>query len=230
MQIHQLFPLAVAQEKLTINETERAEMSQFIYDNQNKSQPQAQQNSFAWTGDTNASEFLFSEPLFQNLAKQIGDSIKSYLAGMSINVELLDFYFQRSWATVSYQNQNIALHDHAQSNISFAFFLKKPANSGGTLFQCNDLPNEIAKDIFNQDKYNLGLIKQTNAFNAKHALIDAEQDTLLIFPSKALHSTTQNLSAEPRISIAGDVTIMLKESGKFEHIMPNFKYWTPFHN
>ena len=31
-----------------------------------------------------------------------------------------------------------------------------------------------------------------------------------------------------RISISGDVTIMLKDSNGFEHLMPNFENWTKF--
>ena len=35
-----------------------------------------------------------------------------------------------------------------------------------------------------------------------------------------------NKSGKSRISISGDITIMLKNSDGFEHLMPNFKYWT----
>ena len=37
-----------------------------------------------------------------------------------------------------------------------------------------------------------------------------------------------NKSGQPRVSISGDVTIMLKDSKGFEHLMPNFKNWTKF--
>ena len=51
---------------------------------------------------------------------------------------------------------------------------------------------------------------------------------LLIFPSKTPHATLPNKSNSPRISISGDITIMLKNSEGFEHLMPNFKNWTKF--
>ena len=37
-----------------------------------------------------------------------------------------------------------------------------------------------------------------------------------------------NKSDQVRISISGDITIMLKDSKGFEHLMPNFNNWTKF--
>ena len=37
-----------------------------------------------------------------------------------------------------------------------------------------------------------------------------------------------NKSGQVRISISGDITIMLKNSEGFEHLMPNFSNWTKF--
>lgn len=224
MKVHQLFPLAVAHDRIQIEEHERQALIDHIIQGYQQSGGDASK-SFSWTGDTNGQEFLFSHPLFDNLARQISEKLKQYLKRLEINVDLLDLYYQRSWATVSYQGQKIALHDHAQSNFSFAYFLKKPKDSGGTMFRCPEQPNELAKDMFNEDKYRLGLIGQVSAFNSKQAILDAEQDSILIFPSKALHSTMPNQSTEPRISLAGDVTMMLKEPQGFEHIMPNYRYW-----
>ena len=59
-------------------------------------------------------------------------------------------------------------------------------------------------------------------------MFDVEQDSIIIFPSKTPHATLPNNSGHPRISISGDVTIMLKDSKGFEHLMPNFKNWTKF--
>ena len=57
---------------------------------------------------------------------------------------------------------------------------------------------------------------------------DLEQDSIIIFPSKTPHATAPNNSGQTRISISGDVTIMLRDSKGFEHLMPNFKNWTKF--
>ena len=50
----------------------------------------------------------------------------------------------------------------------------------------------------------------------------------IIFPSKTPHATVPNKSGSPRISISGDISIMLKDSKGFEHLMPSFSNWTKF--
>lgn len=225
MQIHQLFPLAIAQDTISVNDADRKAMANAINE-MRKANPQQSKNH-AWTGDTQGAEFLFSDPLFKPVAAQIADKVKAYLQALAVNTELLDLYYQRSWATLTQAEQNIAFHTHAQSNISFAFYLVKPENAGGILFSCRNPQNEIAQDIFNRDKYERSLITGNNPLNAKQVALDPPQDTLVIFPSKTPHATMPNKSGKSRISLSGDITIMLKNSNGFEHLMPNFANWTP---
>ena len=147
---------------------------------------------------------------------------------MEINTKLLDIYYQRSWATYTKNKQSINFHTHAQSNISFAYYLLKPPKSGGIIFRSNELQNEIAKNIFTNSKIEKSLINKPNVYNSDKSVFDLEQDSIIIFPSKTPHATIPNKSKSPRISISGDVTIMLKDSKGFEHLMPNFKNWTKF--
>ena len=145
---------------------------------------------------------------------------------MEINSDLLDIYYQRSWATFTDSDQQINFHTHSQSNISFAYYLLKPENSGGIIFKSNELQNEIAKNIFTSTKIDKSLINQANIYNSDKSMFDPIQDSIFIFPSKTPHATLPNKSGFPRISISGDVTIMLKDSKGFEHLMPNFKNWS----
>ena len=104
----------------------------------------------------------------------------------------------------------------------------KPKNSGGIIFKSHELQNEIAKNIFTTSKIEKSLINKANAYNSDKSVFELYQDSIIIFPSKTPHATTPNQSGEPRISISGDISIMLKDSDGFEHIMPNFKNWTKF--
>tara|TARA_B100000989_G_scaffold295766_1_gene277474 strand:+ start:242 stop:892 length:651 start_codon:yes stop_codon:yes gene_type:complete len=185
-----------------------------------------EKNKYAWTGDTKGHEFLFSNDIFKNLSKKISISINNYLNALDINSDLLDIYYQRSWATFTEDKQSINFHTHSQSNISFAYYLLKPTDSGGIIFKSNELQNEIAKNIFTSSKLEKSLIKKASAYNSDRSLFDLEQDSIIIFPSKTPHATAPNKSGKPRISISGDVSIMLKDSSGFEHLMPNFKNWT----
>ena len=227
MKIFNLFPLTVMQDTINIKDEERN-----ILINEIKKMTEKKNNKkktdFAWTGDTKGHEFLFSNNLFKNLSIKISNAILKYLQALEVNTELLDIYYQRSWATFTENDQSINFHTHSQSNISFAYYLLKPPKSGGIIFRSNELPNEIAKNIFTSSKLEKSLIKKPNPFNSDRSMFDLDQDSIIIFPSKTAHATAPNNSQQPRISISGDVTIMLKDSEGFEHLMPNFKNWTKF--
>ena len=227
MQIFNLFPLTVIKDKISMENKERdilvneiKKMKEISYSKKN--------SSYAWTGDINGHEFLFSSDLFKNLSRKISNVIIEYLKNLEINVGYLDIYYQRSWATYTENEQSINFHTHSQSNISFAYYLLKPKNSGGIIFKSNELQNEIAKNIFTSSKLEKSLINKANAFNSDRSMFDLEQDSIIVFPSKTPHATSPNRSGLPRISISGDISIMLKESKGFEHLMPNYTNWTKF--
>ncbi len=227
MQIINLFPLTIVKEKILIQENEREQLVNEIKKMKQQDNEQ-QQNSNAWTGDTKGYEFLFSNKLFSDLSKKISKVIIDYLKTLEINTSLLDIYYQRSWATFTENEQSINYHTHSQSNISFAYYLLKPKGSGGIIFRSNELQNEIAKNIFTSSKLEKSLINKANAFNSDKSMFDLDQDSIIIFPSKTPHATMPNKSGLPRISISGDISIMLKESKGFEHLMPNFNKWKKF--
>ena len=227
MNIFNLFPLTVLQSKIYVEDEERKILINEI--NKMKHQDDKEKtSSYAWTGDTNGHEFLFSNNLFKNLSNQISSVIIEYLKTLEINTEYLDIYYQRSWATYTEDEQSINFHTHSQSNISFAYYLLKPNNSGGIIFKSNELQNEIAKNIFTNSKLEKSLINKPNPYNSDRSMFDLEQDSIIIFPSKTPHATVPNRSGLPRISISGDISIMLKDSKGFEHLMPNFSNWTKF--
>tara|TARA_Y200000002_G_scaffold364872_1_gene354246 strand:+ start:586 stop:1266 length:681 start_codon:yes stop_codon:yes gene_type:complete len=220
-----LFPLTVAQDNINIDEKQRDLLINEITKMQSVHN---NQSPYAWTGDTKGYEFLFEIKLFKNLANKISASIIKYLQLLEINTNLLDIYYQRSWATYTKNEQNINFHTHSQSNISFAYYLLKPKDSGGIIFRSNELQNEIAKNIFTNSKLEKSLINKPNAYNSDRSIFDLEQDSIIIFPSKTPHATMPNKSGQVRISISGDITIMLKNSKGFEHLMPAFSNWTKF--
>ncbi len=225
MNVYNLFPLTVFQDNLIIQEEERHTLVNKIKNMKNEN-AETKKSSFAWTGDTKGHEFLFSNKIFQNLSSKISNSIIKYLKLLEINTDLLDIFYQRSWATYTDNEESINFHTHSQSNISFAYYLLKPSNSGGIIFRSNELQNEIAKNIFTSSKIEKSLINKPNAYNSDKTVFDLKQDSIIIFPSKTPHATAPNKSGLPRISISGDVTIMLRDSKGFEHLMPNFKNWT----
>ena len=48
--------------------------------------------------------------------------------------------------------------------------------------------------------------------NTPNADVHIKEDDIVIFPSKARHSTIPNQTQNPRISISGDITIISQNS------------------
>ena len=217
-------PFSVFKDVININNSQKAIMIKRILDIKNSNQ----NNNSAWTSDINGEQFLLRNKFFRKLYKEIGTKVKEYASTLNINIEMIDFYMHRSWATVCDKNEYLNPHKHWQSNISFAYYLKKPQNSGNIVFSFNENPNEIADKLFSHDKLKKGLLSDINNLNQTVFEIDAMEDEIVIFPSKTAHSTMRNLSNEDRISISGDISIMLKNSNEFEHLLPNPNLWQRF--
>ena len=53
-------------------------------------------------------------------------------------------------------------------------------------------------------------LKNIDHRNTPNIDLFVEEDDIVIFPSKTKHATISNITEDPRISISGDVIIMLK--------------------
>jgi uncharacterized protein (TIGR02466 family) len=220
-----LFPLSVFQDKILLSQDEKKELIDYIFKTENESPNTGKiSKDDAWLGDTKGHEFLLKNSKFTKLEKLISEKIKLYTEMLDINSNKLDFYYQRSWATITKTDERIKPHAHVQSNISFAYYLHKPKNSGDLRFNI-DPQNEFATGLFSGENIGLGLLKKVNLRNTSNADVNIHEDDIIIFPSKTRHSTIPNQSEKPRISISGDVTIMLKDSLGYEKIMPHYSNW-----
>ena len=219
-----LFALSVYRRQLEIDPDYRAQLSRRVLEMEC---PQPESES-AWLGDTAGFEFLFREAEFTSLFSSIGDAVRSYTDALGLNNDRLSFYFQRSWATVSREGQRIFEHAHQQSHLSFAYYLQKPADGGGIYFSVAQHPNEFAAGLFTLSKEELQIIKQPNDRTLNRMYVEPEEGEILIFPSKTLHSTAPNMTAEPRISISADVVVTLKDSSGHETLMPAIENWQQF--
>ena len=226
-EIYDLFPLSVVKDKILLSSSDKKELTELIFGIEKETKDINKNQYTAWLGDTRGHEFLFKNPKFYNLAELVEKKIKTYSKLLHINNEKLEFYHQRTWATITRKTERIHLHSHDQSNISFAYYLLKPENSGDIRFAV-DPQNEIAKGLFDQTKLNLGLLDEYDKRNSTAVDIKVEEDDIIIFPSKTKHSTIPNASDQPRISISGDVCVMLKDSYGHERLMPNYSHWKLF--
>ena len=223
-----LFPLSVFQDKVLLSPDEKKEIIEYIFKIEKEtSNIKKNSKNDAWLGDAQGHEFLFKNSKMHKLSRLISEKIKNYVEMLNIDSKKLDFYFQRSWATITREAERIQPHAHVQSNISFAYYLLKPENSGDLRFTVEP-PNEVSTGIFSHENIKLGLLKKIDMRNTPNADVHIKEDDIIIFPSKARHGTIPNQTKKPRISISGDITLMLKDSFGHEKLMPHYNKWQPF--
>ena len=227
-QFTDLFPLSVFRDSLGVDVAERQRLAEHILADE-QAKPVDVDEETAWLGDTAGHEFLFDAPPFASLFEKIADAVKRYADGIGLQTDRLNFYFQRSWATVSREGQRIFEHAHLQSHISFAYYLQKGPDGGGIYFSVAEHPNELAAGLFTIQKSDDGILSAggcERSLNRRY--IEPVEDEIIIFPSKTLHSTAPNMTATPRISISADVVITLKDSAGHETLMPPVERWKRF--
>ena len=227
MNLINLFPLTILKDKIDISDDEKSLMINEIRDmKKNSKNINYQTKTNAWTGDTQGYEFIHKNVKFQNLFKEISKRIWEYLNCVEIDSKLIDLYIQRSWATISEGNERIKKHRHFQSHISFAFYLKKNKQDSNLVMFDESYKNEIMPGIFRSDTaLQKGIVKKMNPFNVTQAIVNVEENDIIIFPSKTIHSTQPTESNDERISISADIVCIAKDSNLLEMGMPPLNEW-----
>jgi uncharacterized protein (TIGR02466 family) len=223
-----IFPLSIFRDQLELSDDYRRQVVERILEMEGAAQQSKPTAHSAWLGDTQGHEFLFQKKEFGEMFHQIAAKIREYANALGLDTDLIDFYFQRSWATITRRGEWINEHAHEQSNISFAYYLQKPDASGGISFITYNHPNEMSRGIFTPAKANLGFIKQPSMLTWNTVSMDPAEGEIVIFPSKTLHATSASQSDQPRISISADVSMLLRNSRGHETMMPHFSHWRSF--
>ena len=226
-QVFDLFPLSVLKDKILLSANEKQQIINHIFESEKETDNINKRKNDAWLGDTRGHEYLLKHPKMIKLASLIAEKVKAYTEMLSLDNDKLCFFYQRSWATITRTRERIQPHSHDQSNISFAYYPLKPEHSGDIRFIVQP-QNEIAIGLFHQEKLKLGLLKEVNKRNTPNIDLHIEEDDIVIFPSKIKHSTIPNKTENPRISISGDISIMLKDSFGHERLMPHYNNWQQF--
>ena len=228
MNLINLFPLTIIKDKIETSEEDKNVMINEIRDmKKNSKNLRYQTETNAWTGDTQGFEFIHKNKKFKKLFDEIIKRVWEYLNCVEIDSKLVDIYIQRSWATISIGNERIKKHRHFQSHISFAYYLKKNKQDSNFVVFDESYKNEIMPGIFRSDTaLQKGIVKKMNQFNVTQAIVNIEENDIVIFPSKTIHSTQPTQNNDERISISADIVCVAKDSNLLEMGMPPLNEWT----
>jgi uncharacterized protein (TIGR02466 family) len=227
MKVHNFFPLSILQDQIKLTDEEKIHLINDIRIMKSNSQNSDHKlNKASWTGDTQGHEYIYNNPKFSNLFEEIKKKILIYLDFLKIDQDQIETYIQRSWATISVESEVISKHQHLQSHLSFAYYLKKNKDDSNFIIYDDEKKNEFIPGLFgSRTLVQKKLIKQITLATATKISVDIQEDDIVIFPSKTPHSTDQIKTNTERISISGDIVFLAKNTNSIEHLTPNFKNW-----
>ena len=226
-QIFNFFPLSVLKSKINLTSDQKQKMIDEVFSMEKKSKNLDYKNqTSSWTGDTQGFEYLHNNPVFNIFFEEIKKKVFEYLDALAVDKEKLEIYIQRSWATISRDKENIALHKHLQSHLSFAYYLKKKDTDANLLFIDETKHNEFLPGLFlSPTTLKEQIINKRNISNTAAIVFDAKEDEIVMFPSKTSHQTQPNVKNHERISLSADIFLTSKHSENIEHLVTQFDNW-----
>jgi|TARA_R100000081_G_C4755319_1_gene136745 uncharacterized protein (TIGR02466 family) len=162
---------------------------------------------------------LHLDKRFHELFKEIENGIRGALLMQNYEMDLLEAYITKSWATFSTKDQFISYHRHMSSHYSFVYYPQ--AEDQGNLFFLDDEAHKVGLNVPKREPY----FNKWDNNNFAKAEYPAATGNLVIFPSMIFHETGKNTKDKPRISISGDVMLTMREGIKSEHNIPSPSTW-----
>jgi len=156
---------------------------------------------------------------FKKLFDAIQPKIMDALTLQHLNLDILEIYITKAWATYTIKNQSIHSHRHMASHYSFVYY--PYAEEQGDLVFIDDEGSKTGLNIPVRKEY---FTKFTDV-NYSSAIYPAKTGNIVIFPSMIFHETQINTTDKPRISISGDILLTMKPNIVSEHNIPSPITW-----
>lgn len=156
---------------------------------------------------------------FKKLFDAIQPKIMNALTLQHLNLDILEIYITKAWATYTIKNQSIHSHRHMASHYSFVYY--PYAEEQGDLVFIDDEGSKTGLNIPVRKEY---FTKFTDV-NYSSAIYPAKTGNIVIFPSMIFHETQINTTDKPRISISGDILLTMKPNIVSEHNIPSPTTW-----
>ena len=174
MPLKHIFPLSLYHSNITLPINGKNKIVEYILKYKSKEDyKRYREETFSWTGDQEGQGDLHKLQIFEFFFKQIKKKIYDYLDLLFIDYSQFDIYFQRSWATVSNTKEFIGRHNHAQSHLSFAYYLQKDVGDSKIIFWDNNKHNEFIPELFNSPTIkSKNIIKKKDMTNSSQATIN----------------------------------------------------------
>ena len=147
-------------------------------------------------------DFNMQENEPRNFIKFILPAIEQVITDMNWEKQKQSININNMWAIINTGGSANLRHQHGNSTISGAYYVRAPENSGDIIFY-DPRPAPV---------YTYPKALNPNLLNAQVNGISPKEGALVLFPSYLDHSVNENLSNEERIVISFNITIQIKSS------------------
>ena len=227
LQLHHLFPLAVATVQLRLDPLALAAQLQRLLSMRGEATGNPT-DGCAWTGDLQGVWQLHQQPEFQDLTDRVIDLAWSYLAALGFDQQRVALHLQRCWPVVSDWDQVIGRHHHPNAHLSAVLYLSGSGrgDEGVLRLHAPSRPNELVPGLAVGHG---GPIDAQHPLNQEHWDLAPQPGLLVLFPSQLQHSVLPNTDPEAlRCSISFDFVITAPAEGDPpEYLAPHPQHWQP---
>ena len=188
------FPTPVWTLQLDNYQSVNEQMYQYIKITQSKdSKGISKSNIKGW----HSKDFNMQENEPKNFIKFILPAIEQVITDMNWEKQKQSININNMWAIINIGGSANLRHQHGNSTISGAYYVRAPKNSGDIVFY-DPRPAPV---------FYYPTPVSSNSLNAQISSISPKEGALIIFPSYVDHSVNENLSNDERIVISFNVTI-----------------------
>ena len=193
------FPTPVWTLQLDEYQSINEQMYKFIKNTQSKDQQGiSKSNIKGW----HSKDFNMQENEPKNFIKFILPAIEQVITDMNWEKQKQSININNMWAIINTGGSANLRHQHGNSTISGAYYVRAPKNSGDIVFY-DPRPAPV---------YTYPKALNPNLLNAQVNGINPKEGALVLFPSYLDHSVNENLSNEERIVISFNISIQIKSN------------------
>ena len=147
-------------------------------------------------------DFDLQETVTKNFIEFISPAIEGVITDMNWEKEKQKININNMWAIINTGGSKNLRHQHGNSTISGAYYVRAPENSGDIVFY-DPRPAPV---------YSYPKAVNPNILNAQVNGISPKEGALVLFPSYLDHSVNENLSNDERIVVSFNITIQIRSN------------------
>ena len=191
------FPTPVWTLQLDDYQSINEQMYKFIKITQSKDQQGiSKSNIKGW----HSKDFNMQENEPKNFIKFILPAIEQVITDMNWEKQKQSININSMWAIINTGGSANLRHQHGNSTISGAYYVRAPKNSGDIVFY-----DPRPAPVFSHPN-----ASSPNSLNAQVNGITPKEGALVLFPSYLDHSVNENLSNDERIVISFNIIVQMK--------------------